>query len=274
MKTIKTILLLAMILIMLITSSCGYSAKGRTILINAADEKASPELMQKSASVLSARLKTYGLGNFTMKVSEKKARIEITVPDSCDVDLIDSLLTQKGQLTVYEICDRKLADSLFKIIDVSPLLSSGVNASDNVSRQEISAINVILKGQQDNTDVLFRWGLTGKRSQIRLFALKKPGNPILTESDFSAVSYSDNGIISFTLKKEAAERWKDATSRNIGKGIAISADDIVIADPVVRQIIDSGNFEVSGKFTYKEGRYITALIANGALPLKFIVAGQ
>lgn len=274
MKTIKTILLLAIILIVLISSSCGYSAKGRTILLNATDEKASPGLMQKSASILSARLKTYGLSDFTVNVSEKKARIEITVPDSCDVDLIDSLLTKKGQLSVYEICDRKRADSLFNIIDVSPLLSSGVNASDNVSRQKMSAINAILKEHRDNPDVLFRWGMTGKRSQIRLFALEKQGNPILTESDFSAISYSDNGIISFTLKKEAAGRWKDATSRNIGKGIAISADDIVIADPVVRQIIDSGNFEVSGNFTYKEGRYITALIANGALPMKLIVSGN
>lgn len=272
MKTIKAMLLLAVIFIMLISSSYSCSGKDTTIVVAAADEKVTPGLMNKSVEILSARLKTYNPGDFSLKITEKPGQIEVTVPDSCDIDVIERLLTQKGELSVYETYDRESSDLLLKKIGLSGLLYPDGSTSGQISERETSDINAILGEQSDNPDALFRWGLLKTNTQTRLYVLRKQGNPLLSGSDFNAISYTANGIISFTLKKEAAERWEDATSRNIGKVIAILIDDKVIADPVVRQIINSGNFEISGKFTVKECRFITALASNGELPVRFEVS--
>jgi len=96
----------------------------------------------------------------------------------------------------------------------------------------------------------------------------------LKRSDIESVGIvkeSDNTKIQIKLKSEAAGFFADATRNNLNKAIAIVIDEKVYSFPVVRDPIESGNIEVTGKFAEREVGYFPALFNSDQLPVTFKV---
>ena len=73
-------------------------------------------------------------------------------------------------------------------------------------------------------------------------------------------------VVSFTLDRVGAKRFGKATSTGIGKQLAIVLDGKVVSAPVIRDIIASGNGQISGNFTFQSATDLALLLRSGALP--------
>jgi preprotein translocase subunit SecD len=87
------------------------------------------------------------------------------------------------------------------------------------------------------------------KSEDGEFCINK--NPIVTENDFDSVKVvkdmADHGVeitLHIKLKSSAIEDFKNATGKLVGKRLAIVVNDKVIAAPVLRDPIESGEIAV------------------------------
>ena len=73
-------------------------------------------------------------------------------------------------------------------------------------------------------------------------------------------------VVSFTLDRVGAKRFGKATSKGIGKQLAIILDGKIISAPVIQDAIVSGNGQISGGFTFQSATDLALLLRSGALP--------
>ncbi len=93
--------------------------------------------------------------------------------------------------------------------------------------------------------------------------------PIITGSDLKTAYVSKDEFgrpaVGFELKSEAASKFAEFTSKNIGKRLAIVLEDEVVSAPVIRsRISDRG--QITGNFTPQEVRDLALILRTGALP--------
>jgi preprotein translocase subunit SecD len=73
--------------------------------------------------------------------------------------------------------------------------------------------------------------------------------------------------IAFELTSEAAPKFADFTSRNVGKYLAIALDKKIISCPVINNAITKGKGVIEGRFTLEEARSLLVQLQYGALPV-------
>lgn len=76
-----------------------------------------------------------------------------------------------------------------------------------------------------------------------------------------------NYIIKFELKPDGATIFKDYTTANTGKYLAIVLDDKVISCPVIENPITDGSGIIQGKFTYESANNLAIQLRYGSLPV-------
>ncbi len=79
-------------------------------------------------------------------------------------------------------------------------------------------------------------------------------------------SENNETVVSFTLDRVGAKRFGKATSKGIGKQLAIVLDGKIISAPVIRDVIASGSGQISGGFTFQSATDLALLLRSGALP--------
>ncbi|MFA7308451.1 MAG: protein translocase subunit SecD [Patescibacteria group bacterium] len=81
-------------------------------------------------------------------------------------------------------------------------------------------------------------------------------------------------IISIQFDDEGAELFSQATSRNVGKPIAIFLDGVPISIPNVQTAITGGNAVISGSFTVDQAKSLSIQLNAGALPVPIKLVEQ
>ncbi|MBC7935910.1 MAG: protein translocase subunit SecDF [Rhizobacter sp.] len=135
----------------------------------------------------------------------------------------------------------------------------------------------------------FMYGLEEKGSKVAgtvrtipLYAIKTiPGSDKASlEGDAvtdASQQYDQMGKPSVNIKMNpAASRiWARMTTKNIGRSVAISLDDMVYSAPNVNGAIEGGDTEIAGSFTVEEATDLAGVLTSGKLdaPAK-IVADQ
>ena len=79
-------------------------------------------------------------------------------------------------------------------------------------------------------------------------------------------NFNNEPIVAFSLDRLGSQRFARATTKNIGKKIAIILDDEAISAPVIRDAITGGNGTISGSFTFQDATDLSLLLRSGALP--------
>lgn len=74
-------------------------------------------------------------------------------------------------------------------------------------------------------------------------------------------------MVSLQFDKEGADLFKQMTTENVGKTIAIFLDGYPISIPVVNEAIPDGQAIISGNFTPKEAKELVDRLNSGALPV-------
>ncbi len=73
-------------------------------------------------------------------------------------------------------------------------------------------------------------------------------------------------IVSFTLDRVGAKKFGKATTKNVGKQLAIILDGKIISAPSIREPIVGGSGQISGDFTFQSATDLALLLRSGALP--------
>ncbi len=78
-------------------------------------------------------------------------------------------------------------------------------------------------------------------------------------------------IVTFRFNIRGAQRFGDATTRGVGRNLAIVLDNEVISAPVIQTPITGGSGQISGSFTVEQVNRLALLLRAGALPAKLTI---
>ena len=73
-------------------------------------------------------------------------------------------------------------------------------------------------------------------------------------------------VVTFTMDRLGAKKFGRATTKGVGKRLAIILDNKIISAPVIREPIVGGNGQISGNFTFQSATDLALLLRSGALP--------
>ncbi len=88
----------------------------------------------------------------------------------------------------------------------------------------------------------------------------------LTDAQAGFDQRTNEPIVSFRFDTKGAQRFGQATQKNVGKPFAIVLDNKVISAPVIREPILGGSGQISGNFTAQSANDLAILLRAGALP--------
>ncbi|MDX8440743.1 SecDF P1 head subdomain-containing protein [Mesorhizobium australafricanum] len=87
-------------------------------------------------------------------------------------------------------------------------------------------------------------------------------------------SSTEQFVVAFRLDSKGTQRFKWATTRNIGKPFAVILDDQVISAPIIREPIEHGTVQISGNFTAASAKEFAVLLRTGALPARLTIVEE
>jgi len=278
MKTIKYFYTFLLIPLFLLLSCTGNPDSRTSIVVKPDDNSISPEILQRASEIISGRLNDFAGEQPVISVVRGTKQIKATFADDLDPNTVEDLLTHKGIVEFYETFDR---DQLTQVLDGDTGLFAMLKRSevDNAgakigcaSGSKAGKISEYLKTLGTGGKCRFTWSQNLDSSDVCLYALKlgEGEGPAITNNEIESSKFGSDRIM-IKLKPSAAGLWAVVTARNIGKPIALVLDNNVIAAPKVLDPIESGEIEISGRFTRAEAGYISSMLNNGVLPVDFIV---
>ena len=92
------------------------------------------------------------------------------------------------------------------------------------------------------------------------------------ELDFDQMTYRP--IINLQFDDEGKEIFRDLTSKNVGKQVAIYIDNILLSAPTVQETISEGRAQITGDFTIEWARELVRSLNAGALPVPISLISQ
>ena len=278
MKTIFNSIISLLIFALFATGFTYELNAKQSILIQSSDKNISSEMLSRSVEIISKRLKDSNSGKFDITINQEKKQIMVAFADDRDIKTTENLIIHKGNIEFYETYTQNslaellnMDNHLFSLLTKSEIDNSGTKIGCT-SGSGVEKVNDYLRTLKLGRKCKFAWTQDFDNSNICLYALKITGEKgaIITGVDIESARY-DKDRIQIKLKSDAASIWAEATKRNLNNVIAIVLDDNVISAPKVMSEINSGEIEISGKFTQAQAGYIAALLNNGVLPVSFIV---
>jgi SecD/SecF fusion protein len=255
----------------------------KSITLQSTVKNIDPVALNKSAEIITSRLKLFGITTATVKVSAVNGQLTVFIPDDINITDIEGLVTSRGDLAFYETFTQseiaellKSDNQLFKLLDKDNVKSPSdprlgcANADNQKKTDEYMSSSIPVKNCK------LYWGSESERSAFCLFALKtkEDGRPLLTRVDIETVKIAKTtdmqGVkIQIKLKPGAATIFAEATRNNINKCIAVAIDDKVASWPRVQDAIEGGEIEVTGDFTENEAKYFPVIFNTEQLPQSF-----
>lgn len=81
-------------------------------------------------------------------------------------------------------------------------------------------------------------------------------------------------VVTVKFNDEGAKIFKELTEKYLGQPIAIVLDGKIISTPVVRDVIQNGNAQISGNFSLKDAQILARRLNEGTLPVSMEVVSQ
>ncbi len=218
----------------------GLDLQGGSHLVYEADvknipEKEKGEVMSGLRDVIERRINIFGVREPVVRVEEKGEHKRLVV-DLPGVKNVKEAIKMIGKTPYLEFREERSEDETKRILE----------------RQK--------EGKDLNIDPYFKkTKLTGKY-------LKG------AKLSFNQTSFEPEVLLEFN--SEGARLFKEITSKNVGKKLAIYIDNVLISAPVVREAISGGKAQITGKFTLKEAKELVRNLNAGALPVPIKLISQ
>ncbi len=213
-----------------------YEAKGKTI---------DPDVLAKTVDKIRERVDRLGVAEPEITVLGSR-NIEVQLPGIHDPQRAKSLVGQTAQLQFRIVQESKD----LKDVKNDPAWKQ-TTGDDNLKPDKV----VVLPLKEDSTTLMLRLGstlLTGD-------AIKK-----------AQVAYDEqnNPKVSFEMNSAGGKEFAKITQENTNKQLAIVLDYSVESAPNIKEPINDGKGEITGKFTDAEAKDLAIVLNTGALPVE------
>ena len=246
----------------------GLDLQGGTHLLYEADlskiaEEDYDSSMQGLRDVIERRVNLFGVQEPIVQVQETHNHYRLIVELAGIKDPAQAI-KMIGQTPFLEFKEQKIEAETQRILDKQKEIQEKTKTlqEQGKTREEIEAeLMKIENWQLAMEDPYFQaTSLTGKY-------LKK------AELGFDqTTTYEPLVLIQFN--GEGAKIFKDLTSQNVGKPLAIYIDGLLISAPTVQETIAGGKAQISGKFTLEEAKELSRNLNAGALPVPITLISQ
>ena len=100
------------------------------------------------------------------------------------------------------------------------------------------------------------------------------GGEDLIDAQPSFDQQTNEPIVNFRFNVSGAQRFGEATTRNVGRQLAIVLDETVISAPRIQSPITGGSGQISGRFSVQEANDLSVLLRAGALPARLTIVEE
>ena len=159
-----------------------------------------------------------------------------------------------------------MADTIYKLQQ----RVQNYSTEAEVYQEGSNRINVDIPGVSDANAILEELGKPGS-----LIFVDEAGQTILNGNQVATakpVITDENGIkkymVDLTFTDDGKTVFADATTKNVGKRIAIIYDGKIYSNPVVNEPITQGQCQISGMTSYEEAETLASTIRIGSLSLE------
>ena len=208
------------------------------------------EAMQGLRDVIERRVNLFGVGEPMVRIQEQveHKRLVVELPG---VKNIEEAIGAIGKTPYLEFKEERPEEERDEIL--AKYEQFGGKSFEEV--QEIPDWQLILK-----EDPYFKsTKLTGQY-------LKK------AELGFDQTTFEPEVFLEFN--EEGKDIFKELTSLNVGKHLAIYIDESLISAPVVKEAITDGKARITGRFTIEEAKSLARNLNAGALPVPIKLISQ
>ncbi|MDX8523819.1 hypothetical protein RFM68_04800 [Mesorhizobium sp. MSK_1335] len=197
--------------------------------------------LKQSIEIINNRLHDLGVANAVAEQADEDG-ILVQAPGVADLQKLGNILARPGRLS-------------FQLVDTSMTADEAVNGRPPAGATLIYSA--------DNPPVPY---LIENRVIVA-------GKNVM---DAQAATNSGGGepVVAIRLDSRGTERFKWATTQNIGKPFAVILDDHVISAPIIREPIEHGTVQISGNFTAESANELALLFRTGALPARLTIVEE
>ena len=96
----------------------------------------------------------------------------------------------------------------------------------------------------------------------------------LVDAKASFDQRTNEPVVNFRFDSRGAQRFAQATQKNVGRPFAIVLDDQIVSAPVINEPILGGSGQISGNFTVQGANDLAVLLRAGALPATLTVVEE
>ncbi|MBI3553657.1 MAG: protein translocase subunit SecD [Elusimicrobia bacterium] len=213
-----------------------------------------PDAVQRAIEIIRNRVDQFGVAE-PLIAKQGDRWIVVQMPGITNSAQAKELIG-KTALLEFRMVDtsEKSQNALSKIAELGiPFVGEGAAAHVSTAAAKLVPAD----------DELFR----GKESSLYLLTKTVP----LTGAELDNARVETGGdygmpVVAFKFKPEAAAKFSNLTSANVGKNMAIVLDGIVYSAPVIKGRIPGGSGVIEGNFTVEDARNLAIVLRAGALP--------
>ena len=223
------------------------------------DPKERGETMQGLRDIIERRVNVFGVREPLVAVQQVKNNYRLVV-DLPGVKNVDKAIEMIGKTPYLEFREQRSKKETEEILNAQKAVNSTSSAQTSSSTASTSvSINAIDKKIASEDPYFKHTKLTGRY-------LKR------ASLSFNQTTFQPEVILEFN--SQGKEIFKDITTRNVNKKIAIYIDNKLISAPVVREPITQGRAQITGNFTVEEAKDLVRNLNAGALPVPINLISQ
>ncbi|MCX6811662.1 MAG: protein translocase subunit SecD [Candidatus Berkelbacteria bacterium] len=205
---------------------------------------------------------------------------------------------QGGSHLVYvtdlsKIDDKDKNNAVSSVIEVIRRRIDALGVTEPLIQQtKIGGEDAVIVELPGVSDIEQAKGLVGKTAQLEFYEQGEDPNSLIpgfkptglngshltrAEVNFggtNSATTSGGPEISITFTSDGAKLFKDITTRNVSKPVAIVLDGEIISAPTVQSVIEDGKAVITGKFTVQEAKDLAIQLNAGALPVPINLAEE
>lgn len=209
-----------------------------------AETEITAESMNTARTIVDNRVNGLGVTEANVQQAGNR-RLVVEMPGFTDTETALGALKQTGLLEFVDLTSLT-AEEAFALIGQTIQTSVGQSESSSTTEGQTTA-------QQ-----IFNTVMTGAELKTVNVVTTQTGEP----------------EVSFELTPEGSETFRNFTSANVGKILAIVLDKVVLSTPSINQAITDGQGVISGNFTIQSANDLAVNLRYGSLPIPLKVASS
>lgn len=215
-------------------------------------------LLNEDIQILNSRIDQYGVTEPQIR-QEGGDRILIEIPGEADSERVNSFIRSRGSLT-FQLVDQELTNRVNRLYSTNP--SQLIAPDGSIIPQSYIPEGMSLMGYYLND----AYGLEYLDSFAVLYDEVAIDGSHLRRAETSRDQQTNRPVVNFSFDTEGGSIFREFTSRNVGRPLAVVMDGKVKSIATINSVI-SQDVQLTGGFTEEEAESLAVTLKTSSLPI-------